>query len=328
MGNMKKIVIKYFEGCSTEEEEKEIFSFVHANPENQELFEHWEREWLDTFKDSQEAEQDWESFVEKNTEFKKESLAKKFAIGKLFKRYAMVAAACLLMGMCLNYLILRVIREGASENIFMVEVPSGEKSKVILPDGTIVWLNADSKLSYSADFNAKHRTVQLLGEGYFEVSKREKQPFVVKTSRYDIVVKGTKFNISSYEADKYITTSLMEGEVELLYKNELFRMKPGEIVQLDTKKDVLIKTNGRIGQFKSWTENKIEYDAITLYDLVLRLERQYNVTIHLEASDLKNKVLSVSLNNKETIEEIMQGITKIVPVSIKYQGEDICIRNK
>ena len=92
------------------------------------------------------------------------------------------------------------------------------KSKVVLSDGTVVWLNAGSTLKYSNKFNTANRKVELNGEDILKSQRRREATFIVQTHGYDVVVKGTKFDVSAYADDPFISTTLLEGSVELNYK--------------------------------------------------------------------------------------------------------------
>ena len=98
---------------------------------------------------------------------------------------------------------------------YVVEVPDGAKSKITFPDGSIVWLNAGSKVKYDSNFAKASRKVELTGEGYFEVSKNKELPFVVSTGKLSVKVLGTKFNLKSYEEDSELKVTLKEGAVKV-----------------------------------------------------------------------------------------------------------------
>lgn len=198
-----------------------------------------------------------------------------------------------------------------------METPSEEKSRITLPDGSIVWLNSTSQISYSSQFGNTDRNIILDGEAYFEVTKKNKLPFTVKTSGYDMVVKGTKFNVSCYPEDNKITTTLMEGQVEIIHNDDIMALNPGELLQLDTKAHQFSKMQVNTEQYKSWIENKVEYDAIPLDELLNRLPRQYDVNIHLETNQKKIRIINISIKNDESIEEILQALALITPMKIE-----------
>jgi ferric-dicitrate binding protein FerR (iron transport regulator) len=207
----------------------------------------------------------------------------------------------------------------------MVETPLGEKSKVLLPDGSEVWLNAGSRLYYGNNFNRRNREVTLSGEAYFEVAKQTQHPFTVKTKEYDVEVKGTKFNVSSYDNEQFSTTTLMEGSIVLRHFNKEYLLKPGEQMQVDIATHRLYLRSANAQQYKSWTEGRIEYDSISLNELFNRIAREYNLQVHISKDVNTSLILNVSLNNQETPGEILYGLSKITPFKFRYNKTDIYI---
>ncbi|WP_333698423.1 FecR family protein, partial [Bacteroides congonensis] len=143
---------------------------------------------------------------------------------------------------------------------------------------------------------------------------------------YDVVVKGTKFNVSAYPDDSYITTTLQEGVVELNYKEEQIRMSPGESISLDLQTGQLKGKKVNAWQAMAWAEDRIEYDDITLGEMVKKLSRQYDVRIQLGSEKLGDMKFRVSLRNKETIVDVMDALKEIIPIKVEYKEKDIYIR--
>ncbi len=178
----------------------------------------------------------------------------------------------------------------------------GIRKEVKLPDGTLVRLNSDSKLSYDLDMQSQEqRNVVLTGEAFFKVAHDKKRPFIVKTNEVAIKVLGTEFNVRDYPGDKESETTLMQGSIELTINGrteQKFILKPSEklaLVKDDSKKvdvnhsSVLMIDNIsplKLGNEEyieeiSWTENKFVFQNETMEDLIPRLERWYNVKIVL-----------------------------------------------
>ena len=133
-------------------------------------------------------------------------------------------------------------------------VPAGQRAELTLPDSTKVWLNAHSKLVYPLSFQKDTRSVELSGEAYFEVRRNEKVPFVVKTSKVDVKVLGTEFNVSAYEEEADFEVALLKGSVllESSRLREPHSMKPGEMVY-ETGRDGLFQ--GRAILFGTYSES-------------------------------------------------------------------------
>ena len=212
------------------------------------------------------------------------------------------------------------------ETYFTLEVPFGEKSKITLSDGTNVWLNSGSKLIYSNRFDKENRVVKLEGEGYFEVTRHEGIPFKVETPAYAVLVKGTKFNVSAYSGDPYVTTTLLEGKVELLHEKNIYKIVPGESMRLNVATGRLQKTKVDATHSTAWLKNQVEFERITLKELAMKLSRQYNVQIRIASEALGSKAFRISLRNRETIGEVMKALQEIMPVTIEYKEDNIYIK--
>ena len=325
--HIHELAIQYFEGRILREDEKLLFGYLRQSSANERLFRQWEKEWIASGKAVAQATAEWETLQRKIRTHEAiipmlTLAAPRFAV---WRKVAAVAAIVLLtIGGTLG--IRQFVSLWKPETYFISEAPYGEKSKVVLADGTVVWLNAGSTLKYSNKFNAGNRKVELNGEGYFEVTKKEGATFVVQTHGYDVVVKGTKFDVSAYKDDPFISTTLLEGAVELNYKGTPVRMSPGESVRLNVATGKFTRSRVNASQAKAWAENRIEYDNITLKELIAKLSRQYDVNIRLESETAGDKTFRISLRNRETIGEVMAALQEIIPITVERRGKDIYIR--
>lgn len=324
-----QLAISYFEGRISLEEESVLFDFISESEENSTLFKSWEKSWMLALDREDYLTEEWSSLQTKMETRKAITtiFTPKSKIIPLYRKIAVVAAI-VVVTMVSTLLIDKVTNPIFKEKVFVVETPGGEKSRVTLPDGSIVWLNSTSQISYSSLFGNKDRNIALKGEAYFEVKKNEGKPFIVKTGDYDVVVKGTRFNVSSYADDLKITTTLMEGEVEIIYGESVLALAPGELLELDVQTHQISKARVNPEQYKSWIENKIEYDSISLDELLNRLSRQYNVKIHLSTNQEKSRFLNISIKNDESLEEILRGLALATPMEIEYKDQEIYIELK
>ena len=199
----------------------------------------------------------------------------------------------------------------------------------VLPDGTSIYLNSGSTLRYSNRFNRENRRVELDGEAYFEVTKQAgEQPFAVVTSDYEIVVKGTKFNVSSYAEDPVTTTSLLEGNIDVSRGQERYSVEPGEAVRLDreTGQMSLYRTDAQ--QSTSWMNGDLVYDRITLRELAARLSRKYDLPIRLDDGLDGETEFRISLRSEESIESVLNALGRIIPVRPVKEGQEIVIKKR
>lgn len=323
--DIHRLAVLYFEGRIPKDDEKRLFHFIQTNEANRAQFKSWEKGWMQSKQENVEVANEWKRLQCKIRT--QEAIIPMLPARKLsiWRKVAAIAAVILLFIMG-GYVVWYIKPYLLPETHFAFESPYGEKSKMTLSDGTVVWLNAGSTLKYSSRFNAANREVKLNGEAYFEVTKRNGAPFVVKTGIYDVQVKGTKFNITAYSDDAFATTTLLEGAVNLLYKGQEIELSPGESIRLDLTLNKFIRNKVNATQAKAWAENRIEYDGITLKELITKLSRQYNVNITLESDKNESKEFRVSIRNQETIGEVLNAISEIIPIKIERKGNDIYIR--
>ena len=322
---MQELAFAYFAGKISKADEKKLFEFIQKEEQNYQQFKDWERAWMLSEKEDLSTAREWESLQcrIRTHEAVNPMISKS---GSDLWRWAVAIAAMFVLIAGGTWVVLNTTTFMNKAQYIVFEAPYGEKSKMTFPDGTVVWLNAGSSLKYSNKYNTDDRVVELEGEGYFEVAKKKKIPFVVHTRGYDVVVKGTKFNVTAYPEDSNITTTLMEGAVELLKEKQHIAMKPGESVTLNvvSGKFTLTKVNPDVS--KAWSENRIEYDNISLRELAAKLSRQYDVKIHLLTEEVGDKRFSISLRNQETIGEVMSALKEIIPIQVERKNMDIYIK--
>lgn len=314
----KQLAIGYFEGKISREDEKTLFDFLQQSEDNRVLFHSWETEWSKHHDVDAETEQAWEFLASKMLE-EEEKPARTIT---LWRRIAAAAAIVLLIAS--TAFTTWYVTSNAPENYYALTAPQGSKSQLTLPDGSKVWLNAGSTLRYSTQYSQKNRKVELTGEGYFEVAKHDGAEFTVKTSGYEVVVKGTHFNVSAYNDDRYITTNLMQGSVMINRGEDHLLMKPGEMVKLDTTTGELIKSTFS-NDANAWIQNMIDYDEITLDDFAKVLSRQYAVNVNIRSAALRQTRFSISLRNKETIDEVLDALKRVMKMKVHRDGKDIYI---
>lgn len=205
-----------------------------------------------------------------------------------------------------------------------VEAPMGARTKLYLPDGTLVWLNAGSKIVYSQGFGVDNRKLLLEGEGYFEVTRNEKAPFEVKTKEVNLKVLGTKFNCRNYPDDTEVTVNLLEGKValhnEIRAMQELY-LEPNERMVLDKLTGRMTKSRVKAENAKVWINDELFFDEELLEKIAKKLMRSYNVEIKV-ADSLKNKRFYGSFKiTGNTIDEVLRTIASTNRMKYRHEGE-------
>lgn len=195
-----------------------------------------------------------------------------------------------------------------------VVVPYGKRQKVLLSDGTLVQLNAGSKLTFPAAFSGKTREVYLKGEGFFEVHKNAEVPFIVKTDNIDIKVLGTKFNVSAYEDEQVTSAVLVEGKVNVTQKNKIFSNKqftlnPGQgcFYSVGEQKSMVKVVD--VNEYILWKDGLYNFKNLPLSAVVNRVHKYYNISIQIETKKMSNTLISGILVLSDDINEVMKYLS-------------------
>lgn len=191
----------------------------------------------------------------------------------------------------------------------IIEAPAGSRTKMYLPDGSLVWLNALSKVSYSQGFGVNNRMLHLIGEGYFEVSPNERLPFQVRTGELYTDVIGTKFNFRNYPDEEEATVCLMEGKVlvrNIMKEDDQLFLSPDQKVFLNKKNGEMRVKKVKTQHAIQWTNGHLFFDEELLVDIAKELERSYNVKITLKDKSLESlRFYGFFIHREQTIDEIL-----------------------
>jgi ferric-dicitrate binding protein FerR (iron transport regulator) len=240
-----------------------------------------------------------------------------------------------------------------------VKVSFGSKSKIQLPDGTQVWINSGSKLTYSGTFKGNLREVFLDGEAYFDVVHDAERLFIVHTSNIDIKVLGTSFNVKAYDVDKSIEATLIHGSIEVVNRNQpdapKIMLKPHEKIifnkeletatynhvdasginkpsEMSASSTILIKPLPKniadsVIHETSWLYNKLVFDEEAMTEVVTKLERWYDVKIEITDDRVKNYRISGTFID-ETVEQALNDLQLLIPFKYSNNNNLIIISKK
>ena len=178
-------------------------------------------------------------------------------------------------------------------------VPRGSKPmKLLLADGSEVWLNVASSVTYPTAFVGGERRVEVTGEVYFEVAKNKEMPFIVKKLNDDVEVKvlGTHFNVNTYEDEQDIKITLLEGAVNVSKGNTGALLKPGEQARVSRTDKISIMSNEDIEEVMAWKNGRFYFDGADIKTIMRQVEKWYNVDIAYEATIPYSFVAKISRN--------------------------------
>lgn len=202
-------------------------------------------------------------------------------------------------------------------------IPFGQRSQVTLPDGSHIWLNSGSQLSYPPGFSGKTREVYLSGEAFFEVAPDSGKPFFVITRDVKIKVLGTRFNVSAYENEESAQTVLLEGKVNIGRNGFLAKsqeMVPGERAVYHKNTESFTKGQADVNYYTSWLFGYLIFENEPTPGIFKKLERYYNQVIVVEKG-LEDITFSGKLDLKEDIADVLESITYSSSVKITREGD-------
>ena len=213
-----------------------------------------------------------------------------------------------------------------------LNVPYGKKFEIVLSDGTQVYLNSGSSLTYPTAFYASGpRDVELTGEAYFTVESDSLRPFRVKTRELDTKVLGTQFNLSSYPDDETVQVVLVEGSLSVKRSNGFeashLLLKPNQMAFYSNGHKELQLTDVDVSRYIAWKEGILYFKNEDFIHITKKLERHYNVAIEIKGDLLKSERYTGRFKT-ETIEEVLQGFQRIKDFAYKITNDKIILTQK
>jgi transmembrane sensor len=286
-----------------------------------------------------------ENLEKSQTKLSEETPARKLNLSKIL-RYAAIFILFFGTGAIVSWLMVSHQYSQIVNNNLVHEVfaPKGSKSIAFLPDGTKVWLNAGTKISYTSTYGISDRNVTLEGEAYFKVKTNPKKPFTVITSELKIRAYGTAFNVKAYPDEKLITTTLEEGKIKIFgkgidialkpkqnisYERRVFTPEVTETTSISKRVDisqtekgiqphVATLSNINTKLYTSWKDDRWIIESEGLSNIAVLLERKFNVSVHVESEELLKYKFRGTFTN-ETLEQILNVFRFTAP--IKYTIE-------
>lgn len=221
----------------------------------------------------------------------------------------------------LSYRLSGTTAEPASNTI---DIPRGGEYVIALADGTKIWLNAESRITYPTAFTGNTREVSLEGEAYFEIARDTTKPFIVHTERFDIRVTGTQFNVRTYPEETAAAT-LTEGKIQLEREGHISRLIPGqqavlvgeqvEIRDVDTEEAI------------AWRYESFSFKQRSLESILNELARWYDVNIFYQNPEVKDYHFTAWFRRSSSIEEVIRILEKTKKINIQLKGKTLTVRS-
>ncbi len=321
--NLDNLLEKFISGKRISPREFDLLESLFDDSGNEQEIYHW---LLSKWKNSNEESVNLQ-FEQLRTKIRKESSRLRY---KKLVSFVSKAAAILFIPLLVSalYLFLNRTDQTVSSELLTLSTQRGEQTSVILPDGTKVWLNVDTKLSYPVSYGIKSRKVALEGEAYFEVTKNPELPFEVVSGNITTKALGTSFSISSYPEYNKIKSSLMEGSVEVSCGDCVRRLSPGQQLIYDKVRSNSLVQSYDVEDELSWKNNQLIFRLMPFDQVIEELEKWYDVDIKYDPSKFKSETFTAKFKQSETLEQVLQIMAKAGEFKYKTQGKTIVIIKK
>lgn len=306
------LIARYLNGHLSDEEEDQMLAWINENSENKKLFFELKDSWEASLKSQDKTQKELLRFYQKRAE-------KQVGLHWSWWKNIATAAAILLIGLFIGTFIIQ--KNSSSVQLSSYSVPLGSKSNIVLNDGTRICLNSGSELKLGKDFSPSNRTVELEGEAYFEVQSDKKHPFVVRTKQFEVLVTGTRFNISAYADDHFSSAGLIEGKIAIKTNlKENFNLSPGRkiFVNQESGRPHFVEFDEQAEI--AWKDNHFIFKDIAFPELIRKLERWYDVKLQYSDKRLDLLKYNGKFKNQETIWQILDALQLTSPITYEKKN--------
>ena len=299
-----ELLLKYVYGNCTDQEKETITNWLDADTENM-------KEFLSLRKLRDITI--WNAYPVTEISDKAEEKKSIWSGKRIYFEVLKIAAVLLVAIFVSRY----IFPQPKPENMIVMQtihVPAGQRAKIILVDGTKVWLNAKTTFTFPNYFSESSRNVTLNGEGFFDVSSNKHKPFIVKTEKYDIKVLGTKFNLMAYSGKGIFETSLLEGSLEVNNSGApkgIF-IKPNE--RIFEERNQLVKSPIMHMNHFLWKDGIISFNNESFTDIVNKLELYFDLKIEVK----NEKILTYHCTGKFRTKEGVEHILRVLQLSNRF----------
>ena len=325
---VKNALISYFSGNLSSADSKTLEQWLEKSHENKWLFDElsdiWQASHFNYLKSKIDVEKAWQDILQeldkKQNDIppgERKKRTRKMPLHTWWGKVAAVLIMAVILGGA-GYFLVNMGTQKASDPILVEHVtPDGSRSFLKMPDGSKIWLNTGTTLSYKNTFGKKHREVHLSGEAFFEIKEDQALPFMVYTDEISIRVTGTKFLVTSFPETAQTLAYLESGSIQLKVNEtgEEIPMTPGDEARLNKTIQELTLEKNYNPYPASWRFGKISYYNKPLSEIAESLERNYGITIQLNGQSLKEKRLTAEFE-EEGIEEILDFIAAIADAGL------------
>ena len=206
-----------------------------------------------------------------------------------------------------------------------IQTPAGGQFNIILPDGSQVWLNAASSITFPLQFTGKNRKVAMTGELYFEIAKNTAMPFIVGLpGNNEIEVTGTHFNVMAYQNEEKLKTTLLEGAVRFKTAGKTYPLKPGQQLQTDAGGNTSLLNDVNTQQVIAWKNGLFDFDNVTLPEIMRQFERWYKINTVFNDNNHQGHYIG-SIKRASSIQQVLKMLELAGDVNFKISEQNVIV---
>lgn len=320
------LLIKFFLKKTTEEENRSIYEWLAFSPKNKKEFARLQLIWnfsamkylnrhIDTEKDLQQI---------KTRIYRRKARWEKIrTIAYTAVSTAAVVASVLWFATPESSPVSPSGQTASRSDETEIFIPKGLEGNITLADGSKVWLNSGSRITYPKDYSAENRKLFLDGEAYFEIKTDKAHPFVVETSKVSVLVTGTRFNLSSYPDDNTVETTLCQGSVTLRRHDaqKEIHLKPNDKVTYHKDNGAIQKeiVDSRVAI--AWKDGILSFKEVPLREIIKKLERKFNTTIRIQDPQIGEYTYTATFEKEKGLKAILDIIVTSAPIIYRQEQD-------
>ncbi len=214
---------------------------------------------------------------------------------------------------------------GSEMKFNTMTTPKGHSYQLLLPDGTRVWLNTSSSIRFPIAFNGKERKVILKGEAYFEVAHQDSKPFVVEANGSTVQVLGTHFNISAYEDEAQVTTTLIEGAVKVANSHREVSLKPGQQAVVDNNHKEIIQSRANVKAVLAWKNGYFRFENEGIKSIMSKISRWYDIDEVKYEGSFDDLRFGGTFHRAKEVSKLFSHLEKLAPLHFKIEERRVII---
>jgi len=310
--NIDTLIAKYLNGESTPEENDQLNKWRKLSPENELIFQQSENTWHLAFSHQKnvyfDKERTWTGI--------RKSISRRYSLPALLRVTGIAASIALVLGWALNHLFTDSTQNIIAEQPQQITlyIPSGISSKTILPDSTVVWLNSCSTISYPSYFDGDTRTIELIGEAFFDVAHDGKKPFIIHSGHLKVNVVGTSFNFKHYEEDTHAVLAVETGTVTLSTGSATSTtLHAGKCATVDNHTFRTKIFSAPQTGMSTWRNHIMVFRDEPFSNVLNELARRYNVEFEIRGEEIQQYIYTATFDNLN-LEDVLNLLKLSSPI--------------